>query len=345
MSLPPPRRILLIMLRRVGDVILTTPAARALRKLYPEAELDFLVEPPCHEVLHGNPDLTRVLLYGSAPLNYLYWLLRVNRAGYDWVIDFMGNPRTAALTAASRAPVRAGPGHVSHRWAYTHPMKQSADRARYSALEKILMLRSLGLDADAADFLPRMTGDPGSEEFANAAQRRLRLPRGLLVGLVPASRRETRRWPAQRYAELGRMLRDKLGARLMVFWGPGEEALAREVRDGIGEGAHLSPQTRSIRELAALISRCGLVVTNCNGPRHVATARSVPTVTVHGSSDPEAWNPPDSPLHAVVRRKELHCIGCRSNSCPTQIECLRDLEAARVFAACESVLRATGSPS
>ncbi|MBI3297496.1 MAG: glycosyltransferase family 9 protein [Elusimicrobia bacterium] len=345
MSLPAPRRILVIMLRRVGDVILTTPAVRALRKLHPAAELDFLVEPPCHEVLHGNPDLTRVLLYGSAPANYLYWLFRVNRAGYDWVIDFMGNPRTAALTAASRAPVRAGPGHVSHRWAYTHPMTQSADRARYSALEKILMLRSLGLDADAGDYLPRMSADPDSEEFANAATRRLRLPGGLLVGLVPASRRETRRWPAARYAALGRLLRDKLGARLLVFWGPGEEALAREVRDGIGTAAHLSPETRSIRQLAALIGRCGLVVTNCSGPRHIATARSVPTVTVHGSSDPAAWNPPDSPLHAVVRREELACIGCRSNSCPTQLECLRDLEAERVFAACEKVLSLTARPS
>lgn len=341
-----PRRILVIMLRRVGDVLLTTPAVRALRKLYPAAEIDFLVEPPCHEVLHGNPDLTRVLLYGTAPANYLYWLLRVNRARYDWVVDFMGNPRTAALTFASRAAVRAGPAQVSHRWAYSHPMVQSADRARYSALEKILMLRSIGLDADASDCMPLMTADPDSEEAASAAFRRLRMPHGLLVGLVPASRRETRRWPAARFAALGRLLRDRLGARLLVFWGPGEEPLAQEVRDGIGEGAHLSPETPSIRDLAALLARCGLVVTNCNGPRHIATARSVPTVTVHGSSDPAAWNPPDAALHAVVRRTELSCIGCRSNVCPTQIECLRDLEAERVFAACEGVLSRTagGTP-
>lgn len=340
MSLPVPRSMLVVMLRRIGDVILTTPALRALRKLHPEARIDMLVEPPCHEVLHGNPDVSRVLLYGSAPLNYLYWLLRVNRERYDWVVDFMGNPRTAALTAASRAPVRAGPGHVSHRWAYTHPMAQSADRARYSALEKILMLRSLGLDADASDYMPRMTADADSEEFANQSWRRMRLPRGPVVGLVPASRRETRRWPAARFSELGRLLRDRRGARLLVFWGPGEEELARQVRDGIGEGAVLSPRTGSVRELAALIGRCSMLVTNCNGPRHVAVARGIPTVTVHGSSDPEAWNPPDAPRHPVVRRTELSCIGCRSNTCPTQIECLEGLSADRVLAACEGLLAA-----
>lgn len=338
----PPRRALVIMLRRVGDVLLTTPAVRALRKLWPQAELDFLVEPPCHEMLHRNPDLTRVLLYGRGPLNWLYWLVRVNRSRYDWVIDFMGNPRTAQLTFASRAPVRAGPAHVSHRWAYTRLMTQSSDRARYSALEKILMLRSLGLDAEATDHLPHLTGDADSEEFANEAARRMRLPRGLVVGLVPASRRETRRWPIARFADLGRLLRDRLGARLVVFWGPGEEALAREVRDGIGEGAALSPETRSLRQLAALLGRCTLVVTNCNGPRHIATARGVPTVTVHGSSDPAAWNPPDDPRFPFVRREELPCIGCRSNACPTHIECLRDLEAERVLKACEQALHQAG---
>lgn len=342
MSLPVPRRVLVIMLRRVGDVLLTTPAVRALRKLHPEARLDFLLEPPGHEMLHGNPDLDSVLLYRGGPAAHVYWLLRLAGARYDWVVDFLGNPRTAALTFASRAPVRAGPGHVAHRWAYTHRMTQSADRARYSALEKILMLRSIGIDADASDFLPRLTADADSEEFAAAAFRRLRMPRGLLVGLVPASRRETRRWPAASYAALGRLLRERLGARLMVFWGPGEEALAREVRDGIGEGAHLSPETRSLRELAALLGRCGLVVSNCSGPKHIAVARGVPTVTVHGSSDPAAWNPPESPLHAVARLDELHCIGCRSNDCPTAIECLRDLPPERVFAAAEGVLRRAG---
>lgn len=339
----PPRRALIIMLRRVGDVLLTTPAARALRKLWPAAQLDFLVEPPCHEMLHGNPDVSRVLLYGTAPANYLYWLARVNRSRYDFVVDFMGNPRTAALTFASRAPVRAGPAQVSHTWAYTHLMTQSADTARYSALEKILMLGTLGLPVDASDFMPGLAGDPESEDFAAEAARRMRLPRGgLIVGLVPASRRETRRWPAARYAELGRLLRDRHGARVVVFWGPGEEALAEEVRSGIGENAHVSPKTSTLGQAAALLGRCHLVVTNCNGPRHIATARGIPTVTVHGSSDPLAWNPPDSPCHAVVRSDELHCIGCRLNDCPTQIECLRDLPAARVLAACESVLVAAG---
>jgi len=83
-----PRRILIIMLRRIGDVLLTAPAARALRKAFPGARIDFLAEPPAHELLEGNPDITEVLVYGqgnaarvgrlaSGALKYLYWLRAV----------------------------------------------------------------------------------------------------------------------------------------------------------------------------------------------------------------------------------------------------------------------------
>ena len=80
-----PERILVIMLRRIGDVILTTPAVRALKKLYPKAEIDFLTEAPNHEVLEGNPHIRQVIVYDrpkgytAAVSSYLRWLGRVRQ--------------------------------------------------------------------------------------------------------------------------------------------------------------------------------------------------------------------------------------------------------------------------
>jgi len=168
---------------------------------------------------------------------------------------------------------------------------------------------------------------------------RMRIPRtGPIIGIVPASRRETRRWPASSFAEVGRGLRDRHGANVIVFWGPGEEDLANEVRDGIGEAAFLSPMTPGVRELTALLGRCHLVVTNCNGPRHLATARGVATVTIHGSSDPASWNPLGLDRHPFVRLEDLHCIGCRKNVCPYGLECMKDLSASKVLETAERVL-------
>ncbi len=336
--LPAPKKILVILLRRIGDVLLTTPAVRALRKLYPDAAIDFLAEPPAHELLNGNPDITRVLVYSKGPRNYLKWLARVRREGYDWVIDYMGNPRTAMLTYMSGASLRAGPGHVAHRWAYSRRLRESAT-PYYSAQEKIRVLASLDLSPDISDCVPVLSADAESEEFADAALRRMRLPKGPLVGLAPASRHETRRWPAESYAELARRLRDDEGARFIVFWGPGERELAETIRNGIGEGATLSPETAGLRSFAALLARCTMLLTNCNGPKHIAVARGVPTLTIHSSSDPRCWNPPDREHHPVVRRDELECIGCMQNACPYNLECLRELTAESVFPTARRLLR------
>ena len=85
------------MLRRIGDVVLTIPAVRALRALYPDAQIDFLVEAPAHEMLAGIPELSNILVYnGKGIANTLAWISNVRRRRYDWVIDYMGNPGLAS---------------------------------------------------------------------------------------------------------------------------------------------------------------------------------------------------------------------------------------------------------
>ncbi len=313
-------RILVIQLRRIGDVVLTTPALRALRRRFPSAMLDVLVEAPGAEALRGNPDVSEVLVYEpEAPVR---GLLRVRARRYDLVIDLMGNPRTALLTACSGAAVKAGPAHVFHRWAYGVKLPQS-EATQYAAKEKLLMLAPLGV-TETDDCMPKLS----------LAERRLE---GNTIGLIPASRKETRRWPAEHFAQLGRLLIEKYGCEILVFWGPGERELAGRVASAIGEGARVTAETPSLFQAAVLIGKCRLIVTNCNGPKHIAVAMGVPTVTIHGSSDPAAWNPP-SPRHLVARRDELPCIGCMSNDCRYALECLKDLAPRRVLEKCEALL-------
>lgn len=321
-----PRRILVIQLRRIGDVILTTPALRALRAKFPQARLDVLVEPPGAQALEGNPDVTELVVYEAKGLGgALGWLSRVRARRYELVVDLMGNPRTALLTAFSGAAVKAGPGHVAHRWAYGVRLPQSA-QTRYAGLEKLLMLAPLGVRAEGADFMPRLYLASRPEKLRH------------VVCLAPASRKETRRWPAAKYAALGRLLRDKLKCGVVVLWGPGERALAEEVARGVGEGAVVAEETKTLRDAARVLASCRLLVTNCSGTKHLAVGLGVPTVTVHFSSDPAAWNPP-SPRHLVARREDLPCIGCRSSSCRYNLECM-ELPVEDVLAKCERLLAA-----
>lgn len=313
----PPAKILVIQLRRIGDVILTTPAIAALKAKFPAAELHYLVEAPGAEALENNPHIDELHVYTGETLRWLSW---IRKQRFDWVIDLMGNPRSALLCAFSGAAVKAGPAHVFHSWAYNRKLVES-DTTQYAAMEKMRLLEQLGVPP--GDFLPKLH------------LLKTRPAPGNLVGLNAASRKVTRRWKPSSYAQLGRLLRDKLGCEILVFWGPGEKDLAEEVARGIGPGARVTPETPALRDAAALIASCRLFVTNCAGPKHLAVALGVPTVTVHGSSDPKSWNPPH-PRHVVARRDELPCIGCGLNSCPTQLECM-DLPAEKVAQACLSL--------
>jgi ADP-heptose:LPS heptosyltransferase len=326
-----PRSILVIQLRRIGDIVLTTPALAALKKRYPEAAIDVLAEAPGAEVLTGNPYLREVHVYDAKGLGgALDWILKIRRLGYDWVIDYMGNPRSALISFLSGAAVKAGPAHVAHRWAYNHPLIQSST-PHYGGLEKILVLKSLGVPSEGADFMPalHLLGRPSQ-------------PPGNRIGLVPASRRITRCYPASSYARLGKLLRQSYSCEILVFWGPGERTLAEEVVRDIGDGAEISPETKSLAEAAKLMLGCRLIVTNCNGPKHMAVALGVATLTIHASSDPISWNPPH-PRHQIVRLEELFCIGCGLNCCPYQLECVNELKPERVFEAAARLLASYSS--
>jgi heptosyltransferase III len=321
-----PRSILVIQLRRLGDVILTTPALKALKTCFPSAKLDFLAERPGAEAVKGLPFIDETLVYDSRSWREDWlWIKAVRARRYDWVIDFLANPRSALIAALSGAKTKAGPAHVGlRRFAYNHRMTQSRDTV-YAGLEKVRWLAGLGVDSLNAPDLPVLA----------LAERPATLEN--VVGLAPASRKETRRWPAASWARLGRLLREKRGCRLRIFWGPGERPLAEEVARGIGPGAELIPETRTIGELARELAACRVLVGNCAGPKHVACGLGVPTVTVHGASDPASWTP-RHPDHLFVRMDELPCIGCRSNVCAYHLECMTQLPAERVLPAVESLL-------
>ena len=322
----------MLQLRRIGDVILTTPAVAALKKRFPEAAIDFLVEKPGAEVLAGNPHIRKIQVYEA--INWrqaLSEMSRVRRARYDWVIDFMGNPRTALLTFLSGAGVKAGPAPGFHRWAYNTALRQS-QKACYGGLEKIKVLASLGISSENAHFLPALYLAVKPKAGDN------------VIGFAPASRRITRQWPAASYIQLGKMLRKQYGCEIKIFWGPGEKNLAQDIAMGIGQGARITAETQTLGQAAGLMARCKLLLTNCNGPKHIAVALGVPTITIHGSSDPVSFNPPH-PRHLVVRLDDLFCIGCGLNRCPYKLECMTQLSPQRVLESAQKLLhKAAATP-
>jgi heptosyltransferase-2/heptosyltransferase-3 len=321
----PGENFLVIQLRQIGDVVLTTPIPRILKEARPGCRVAFLTERPSDQLLGGNPYIDEVLINDRRgtvrDTLRLGWSLR--RRGFDAVLDFMGNPRSALLAFLSGARMRVSYPASGRGLLYTHRVSPVA---RYAVEIKKRLLRPLGIASDRDR--PEIHLSP-EERAAGEALRRELLgdARQRLVTVDPSHRRDTRRWPAAHYGRLCGLLAEGWGALPVILWGPGEEDLAREVVDHSDGAAVVAPPTR-LREMAALLAAADLHLGNCSAPRHMAVAVGTPTFTILGSTSGGWSHPAAEHTHLALG---LECQPCNRNQCDREFSCLIGLEPEAVW--------------
>ncbi len=312
-------RYLVIQLRQIGDVVLTTPIPRILKEERAGCHVSFLTEPPSHRLLEGNPFIDEVIV-GRRRDRWWETLSmgrRLRARRFDVVLDFMANPRSALLAGLTGAPAR-----ISYRrpWRRVFYTRTVVPRDGYAVEYKKSLLEALGIRSGWDR--PEVFLTQEEKDRAARWRRELAEPRRL-VTVDPSHRRPSRRWPARHFGALCRRLAEEWGALPVILWGPGEEADADRVLEESGGTAVKAPET-GIRQAAALISAADLHVGNCSAPRHLAVAVGTPTFTILGSTSP-GWTH-SSPTHADISLG-LPCQPCNSSRCDLDHACLRDLGA------------------
>ncbi len=346
------RAILVIRHRAGGDLLLTTPALRALRAAVPNARIDVLASRGMGGILHGNPDVDRVVEFDRKSLaSGLALYVRLARGGYDAVLDLVSNPRTAFLTRLTRARVRVGYDIAGRRGAYTLRVPREPIGAdgrpviRYAPEAALDVVRAAGIEARGLDLTFRV-----SAEAEAAADRWLASPEARrdaslpIVACLPTGSWPAKTWAPERFAEAMDALAG--AATILWIWGPGERAAVEAARAAMRGPSLLAPPT-GWQELGGLLARCSVLVSNDSGPKHIAVALGVPTVTIFGPTHPGTWHPPAGP-HTALEADGLECLHCNANVCPLpgerRMRCMRDVGAARVADAARALLHSqTGS--
>lgn len=283
-------RIIVIQLRQLGDILLTTPVLRAIKKERPKARLTFLSHAMGRLILDQCPFLDEHFTYtDQATLGEQLKLARTLRERrFDLVFDFMNNPRSAFHAWYSRGALRYAFASA-RRFAYTEVVAKP-DAPEYIVREKFRLLRAAGFSpVDERLVLPWSgvhTGPVMKLYGTDSAYRDAKLR----VVLSPTHRREARRWPLDRYARLADRLAADWGAHVHWLWGPGEEAVIDEVMKLCKGRTYKAPVT-TFREMAALIGNADLFVGNSNGPSHVAVAADVCSLQLHGPTSEVSWCP------------------------------------------------------
>jgi heptosyltransferase-3 len=328
------RRILVIKLRAVGDVILSTVVTKNLRLAYPGAEIHYLTEVPSAQVLKGNPFVDDVLVYDRKSMTGLGLIIKVRRGRYDLVIDLFGNPRTALLTWLSGASQRVGFRFRGRAYAYNILAEPRGNRVHntqfnldaLAALGVAIQDRSIYFSIDEHD--ARSVDAFWPAEFARAS---------FVACINGGGGWYTKRWGLDRFASLADRLAGEFGARIVLPWGPGQLPEAEEIRRRMTHDAFIPPAT-TLAQLGALIRKCSIVVTNDSGPMHIATALGTPVLGIYGPTDPLLQGPYGE-NHVVVRNEGLDCLGCNLTVCPIGHPCMLGLSVDTVLRGVRQLLK------
>lgn len=341
-------RLLIVRLSAMGDVIHTLPAAQALRQAFPHAMIGWLIEDRWADLLcapgtalGGARSAQRPLVDWVHTINLKGWrkslfsvatiehIVRVwndvRSARYEIAVDLQGAIRSAALASWSGAPIVYGgrePRESAAALWYTRAAMLQGSHVIEQNLSIVQGLIGKKMNVPAVEF-PK---DCRAEERIEEELQR----RGIaeFAILNPGAGWGAKRWPAERYGHVARLL-GKCGLQSIVNYGPGEEELARETEQASEDTARALQC--SISELIALTRRAKLFVGGDTGPLHLAAALKIPVVAIYGPTDP-ARNGPYGTRSVVLRNPAsttTHARNSRSDEAMLAISVEAVVDAAR----------------
>ena len=330
-------KILIWKLSAMGDVVLSTPTVRALRKQFPKAHLTLAVGRPAYEVMAHCPYLDNILIYDRArknrgPLGLRRFLQDVRREGFDLSVDLQNSRKTHVLAWLAGIPVRVGYARKFGRLLNRGVRLPRVVLAPIAHQHYLLRQAGFTPDGEALELWP----SPLDEQRAAA------LLQGLMgrpvVGMQPggSARWLTKRWDLDRWAKLCDALSQR-GLQVVITGSQEErplaEALARMTaippRSVVGE--------TTVLELASLIKRCALFLAHDSAALHLAAAMGTPTIALFGPTDPRRHLPPT--FVGQVIKKDVFCSPCYSARCRTVTHaCMKRITVDEVLAAALALL-------
>ena len=282
--------MLIVRLGSLGDIIHTIPAAAAIRRSYPNAAIDWLVDVRHRELLDLVPVIDRKIAIETSSIRSSWSAVgELRRANYDAALDLQGLLKSAVLARLSGAARVVGfPAELLRERAARVFYTETAGDPEPHVIDKNLsMVRAIGARMPEVAF-PLEDRNPG---IAAEARSRLGLAGGAPFALInPGAAWPNKRWPPVYFAELSRELAKCHGLRSLVLWGPGEQPLADAVATASHNTAVVSPPT-TVADLVSLSKVAALMISGDTGPLHIAAAAGTPIVGIFGPTDPKRNGP------------------------------------------------------
>jgi lipopolysaccharide heptosyltransferase II len=331
------KRILIVNVNWVGDVIFSTPFIRAVREAHPGAYIACLLHPRCTEMLEANPHLNEIIVYDEdrkhkGLIGKIALIMALRKKRFDMAFLLHRSFTKALITFLAGIPKRVG-YPTKNRGGILTKVVEAPDEAQHKVEYFLNIARAVDI---------RM-GDVSYEFFVEDADRRF--VRELLAGegigdkdpvvvLCPGGNWDPKRWPRENFASLGDLLSEKTGARIVISGAPKDAALAESILALMKHRPVIAAGRTTLKQLGALLERANLVIANDSGPMHIAVAVKARTIALFGPTSPLLTGPYGKGNYRIIVGKppvkdpacEVPCydVTCNKSMCMADI-CVADV--------------------
>ena len=334
--------ILIVKLSAIGDVIHTLPSLSALRRLYPDAHITWVVEEAAADLVIGHPYLDSVLVsrrksWGKdlrrgrirdTLSGIRHFVKNLRQRDYDLVIDFHGLFKSSVIVYLSRGKRKLGYDSWQELSGLFLNDKIPEDMNKHAVDRYLDFPRHLGAKIDKVEFT--LPSNKKAEEKVLRLLRDCNLEDKNFIAINPVALWETKLWSDEKLACLADLINNRLSVKV-VFTGSETESIEKITSLMNTECINLGGKT-TLLDLAYLYKKACMVITTDSGPMHLAAAVEVPVIALFGPTDP-ARTGPYGAGHTIIRT-ELACSPCFLKKCSTK-QCMRDISCEQVFAVVE----------
>ncbi|UCB57438.1 MAG: lipopolysaccharide heptosyltransferase II [Candidatus Omnitrophota bacterium] len=319
------KRILITRTDRIGDVLLSTPAIKALRKAFPQSHIAVMVRPYARDIVLGNPYLDEVIIYDKYGAQRSFWKtikfardLRARR--FDLALVLHPTRRQHLITFLAGIKKRVG-FNLKLGFLLTDKLEHKKQEGKRHELEYTLdIVRSLGIKAQDKDlFMPiRKDSEMHIERLLQAENI------NKMVALHPGASCASKLWPLERFARVADALIERFNVKIVVLSSKDDIARGKRLLSLIHHACIDACGMTTVSELASLLRKCSLLICNDSGPMHIAAALKMPVIAIFGRAQaglsPRRWGPRGK--DNVVLHKDVGCSECLAHNCQKGFACL-----------------------
>ncbi len=308
-----PLNILVVRTDRIGDVVLTTAAVRALRKNFPDARIAMMVAPATRQLVEGNPDINEVIVHDRAGKNkgiIGFWkqVINLRRKKFDWAIIFHTKRWTNMFCFLAGIKRRTGYRNEKFGVLLNDPVLDDRDVGiKHEAEYCVDILNSVGVSAPLSEIEFVIPVNPQSDAWVENWCRENHFDPKDLIIINPSASDPARQWPAERFAKIIQILQSKNIGPVAVI-GTQNDIAAQKVLSSVQSTQSVKVfdlrGKTSMSQLIALLRKSRMLISNDTGPVHIAAALKTPVVSIFTRNEPginpERWRPLGEKVKVVV---------------------------------------------